>query len=464
MSADILVVDDEEDIRELISGILEDDGYSARMADGAGSALRAIAERKPALIVLDVWLQGSERDGIGVLEEVKALDPDLPVILISGHGTIETAVSAIRKGAYDFIEKPFTSQRLLMVIRRALETSRLKRENTDLKANAANASELIGVSQNINAVRQIVAKVAHANSRVLVIGPLGAGKQLVARQIHEQSERKNGQFVAINAAAITPDSVGLELFGSEDRSGRVTKAGLFEQAHMGTLYIDEVGDMPLETQSKLLNLLVGQRFRRMGGTNDVRVDVRVISSTSVNLLNLIEKGLFREALYHRLNVVPVHVPSLGDRREDIPALATFFAAQLCAAAGRPVRPIHDDVMAYLQAASWPGNVRQLRNNIERILILSSGDAAETITLDHLPSELNSSDDGAALGAEKLVTFPLREARLEFEREYLKVQVSRFGGNISRTASFIGMERSALHRKLKSLGVQHRSPKENGDLV
>ncbi len=464
MSADILVVDDEEDIRELIGGILEDDGYSARTADGAVSALAAISERKPALIVLDVWLQGSERDGLGVLEEVKALDPDLPVILISGHGTIETAVNAIRKGAYDFIEKPFNSERLLLVVRRALEASRLKRENLDLKASAANVSELIGASQNINTVRQIISRVARANSRVLVIGPMGSGKQLVARNIHEQSERRNGQFVSINAAAMTPDSVELELFGSEGQKGKVTKAGLFEQAHMGTLYIDEVGDMPLETQSKLLHLLVAQRFRRLGGTTDVKVDVRVISSTSKNLSTLIAQGHFREALYHRLNVVPVHVPSLSERREDIPALVNYFVSHLSAAAGRPTRPISEDVMAYLQAARWPGNVRQLRNNIERILILSSGKSSEPLTFENLPKEQNSDDSESILGTEKLVAFPLREARLEFEREYLKVQVSRFGGNISRTAMFIGMERSALHRKLKSLGIQPRIAKNNGDLL
>ncbi len=462
MSADILVVDDEEDIRELVGGILEDDGYAARTADGADAAMAAISLRKPALIILDVWLQGSERDGLGVLEEVKALDPDLPVILISGHGTIETAVAAIRKGAYDFIEKPFNSERLLLVVRRALETVQLKRENVDLKANAANVSELIGVSQNINTVRQVVSRVARANSRVLVIGPMGAGKQLVARNIHEQSERRNGQFVAINAAAMTPDSVELELFGSEDQNGRVTKAGLFEQAHMGTLYIDEVGDMPLETQGKLLHLLVAQTFRRLGGTKDVKVDVRVISSTSKSLATLIDRGLFREALYHRLNVVPVHVPSLSERRDDIPALVNYFVSHLSAAAGRPARLISDDVMAYLQAARWPGNVRQLRNNIERILILASGKSTEPLTLDQLPQEQNSDDTESILGAEKLIAFPLREARLEFEREYLKVQVSRFGGNISRTATFIGMERSALHRKLKSLGIQPRGSKNAGE--
>ncbi len=462
MSADILVVDDEEDIRELIGGILEDDGYEARTADGAHTAMLAISDRKPALVILDVWLQGSEKDGLGVLEEVKLLDPDLPVILISGHGTIETAVAAIRKGAYDFIEKPFNSERLLLVVRRALEAVQLRQENQDLKASAANATELIGVSQSINAVRQVISRVAKANSRVLVIGPMGAGKQLVARNIHEQSERKNGRFVAINAAAMTPDSVELELFGAEDQSGRITKAGLFEQAHMGTLYIDEVGDMPMETQGKLLHLLVAQTFRRIGGSTDVKVNVRVVSSTSKNLLSLIDQDLFREALYHRLNVVPVHVPSLSERREDIPDLVGYFVEHLSAAAGRPERNIGEDVMAYLQAARWPGNVRQLRNNIERILILAGGKANDPLTLDHLPQELSTDDTESILGAEKLVAFPLREARLEFEREYLKVQVSRFGGNISRTATFIGMERSALHRKLKSLGIQPRGNKNESN--
>ena len=464
MSADILVVDDEEDIRELVGGILEDDGYEARTAASASAAMQAIADRKPSLIILDVWLQGSDRDGLGVLEEVRALDADLPVILISGHGTIETAVAAIRKGADDFIEKPFTSERLLFVVRRALETAGLKRENRNLKANAANISELIGNSASINAVRQIIARVARANSRVLVIGPMGAGKELVARSIHQQSERSRGRFVSINAAAMTPDSVELELFGSEDSSGRVTRAGLFEQAHRGTLYIDEIGDMPMETQGKLLRLLVARHYTRIGGRAPVAVDVRVISSTSKNLSSLIERGLFRDDLYHRLNVVPVRVPSLDERREDIPALVEYFIDRLSAASGLAPRVFAEDVMAYLQSASWPGNVRQLRNNIERMLILAGGDATQPLSLDQLPGEIYAEEAEEHLGAERLVGLPLRDARLEFEREYLKVQVSRFGGNISRTAAFIGMERSALHRKLKSLGVQPRTDRNNGEMA
>ncbi len=461
MSADILVVDDEEDIRELVGGILEDDGYAVRTAGSANAAMAAITRRKPSLLVLDVWLQGSERDGLEVLEEVKALDPEVPVILISGHGTIETAVSAIRKGADDFIEKPFTSERLLFVIRRALETTRLKRENLDLRANAAHVSELIGTSQSINAVRQIIARVAHANSRVLVIGPMGVGKELVARSIHQLSERRNGPFVSINAATMLPDSVEIALFGKENEPGKVTKAGLFEQAHMGTLYIDEVGDMPLATQGKLLRLLVASRFNRIGGEADVAVDVRLISSTSKNLVTLIEKGLFREDLYHRLNVVPVRVPSLDERREDIPELVEYFIERLSAAAGLPKRKFANDVMVHLQAASWPGNVRQLRNNVERMLILAGGDPDQPLTLDQLPREIYADDVDSSLGADRLVALPLRDARLEFEREYLKVQISRFGGNISRTASFIGMERSALHRKLKSLGIQARPARKDG---
>lgn len=463
MSADILVVDDEEDIRELVGGILDDDGYAARTADSANAAMAAITRRKPSLVVLDVWLQGSERDGLQVLEEVKALDPELPVILISGHGTIETAVSAIRKGADDFIEKPFTSERLLFVIRRALETTRLKRENLDLKANAAHVSELIGTSQSINTVRQIIARVAHANSRVLVIGPMGAGKELVARSIHQLSERRQGPFISINAATMTPDSVEIELFGKESHPGKVTRAGLFEQAHMGTLYIDEIGDMPLATQGKLLRLLVASRFNRIGGEADVAVDVRLISSTSRSLTALIERGLFREDLYHRLNVVPVRVPPLDERREDIPDLVAYFIDRLSAAAGLPKRRFGNDVLVHLQAASWPGNVRQLRNNVERMLILAGGDPGQPLTLDQLPREIYADDADSSMGTERLVALPLRDARIEFEREYLKVQISRFGGNISRTASFIGMERSALHRKLKSLGVQPRPARKDGAL-
>ena len=460
MARDILIVDDEADIRELIGGLLEDDGYEPREAADADGALAAIRDRKPSLVILDVWLQGSRLDGIELLDEFRALDPDLPVVVISGHGTIETAVAAIRKGAYDFLEKPFKSDKLLLTVKRALETSRLRSENAELRARTQAQSTLIGESTGIIQVRQLIERVAPTNSRVLIRGPSGAGKELVARLIHEHSPRANADFIAVSAPGMSPDGVEEELFGRENDDGSVKHVGLLERAHGGTLYLDEIADMPPATQSKLLRLLVEQRFRRIGGAGDVQVNVRVISSTAQDLAVRIQEGRFREDLYHRLAVVPVAVPALAERREDIPALVEHFVKNLTQSAGLPQRDFGDDVMAALQAHSWPGNVRQLRNNIERLLILATGPANAPITLEALPSEVVTRDNHeTGFDAEKMIALSLREARENFEREYLKAQIDRFGGNISRTAAFIGMERSALHRKLKSLGVG--SPQRDG---
>ena len=453
MARDILIVDDEADIRELIGGLLEDDGYEAREAAHADAALDAIRERKPSLVILDVWLQGSRLDGIELLDEFREIDPNLPVIVISGHGTIETAVAAIRKGAYDFIEKPFKSDKLLLTVSRALETSRLRQENAELRARADAQNTLIGTSSGIVQVRQLVDRVSPTNSRVMIKGPSGSGKELVARLIHENSPRSNADFVAVSAPGMSPEGFEEELFGRENEDGSVKHVGLLERAHGGTLFLDEIADMPHATQTKLLRLLVEQRFRRVRGAADVKVDVRVISSSARDLHTAIQGGDFREDLYHRLAVVPISVPALAERREDIPALVDHFLATLTATAGLPRRRFGEDVMAALQAHSWPGNVRQLRNNVERLLILATGEGDEPITLAALPSEVVARDtqDGG-FDTEKMIALSLREARESFEREYLKAQIDRFGGNISRTAAFIGMERSALHRKLKSLGV------------
>ncbi len=458
MAKDILVVDDERDIRELVQGILEDEGFEVRTAGDASQTMEQFRARKPALVILDVWLQGSDRDGLDLLDEMKTLDPYLPIVMISGHGTIDTAVSAIQRGAYDFIEKPFKSDRLLVIIQRAIETSKLRLENAELREQTSGELRLIGSSPAMAHLRQLIEKVAPTNSRVLIEGPAGAGKELCARLIHEQSPRNEGRFVAINAAAMAPERMEAELFGEEDSTGRMTKTGLFELAHTGTLYLDEIADMPIETQGKILRLLVDQRFRRLGGGSDVQVNVRVISSTSKNLREEIDGGHFREDLYHRLNVVPVRMPALQERREDVPELVEFFITRLAAASGLPRRVIADDAMAALQAHEWPGNVRQLRNNVERLLILAGGDPSEQITLDSLPSGVSPDGNGSNGGgsSEKFIALPLREAREQFERDYLTAQISRFGGNISRTAAFIGMERSALHRKLKSLGVTSQS--------
>jgi len=454
MSTDILVVDDEADIRDLVAGILEDEGHRARTAGTSDEALGAIEARRPHLVFLDIWLQGSRLDGLQVLDLIKAQHPDLPVVMISGHGNIETAVSAIKAGAYDFIEKPFKADRLVLVAERALEASRLKREVRDLRARSVQASRIAGHSPVVNQLRQTVDRVAPTNARILITGAPGSGKELTARTIHALSGRASGPFVVINAATITPDTMEAELFGVESLDDRGRRIGALEEAHGGTLYIDEIADMPRETQSRVLRVLVDQNFQRVGGTTRVHVDVRIISSSSRDLAAEIVAGRFREDLFHRLGVVPIRVPALSERREDVPELIEFFMDQICAATGLPKRKIAGDAMAVLQSHDWPGNVRQLRNNVERLMILTSGDPDAEVTAEMLPSEIGTlvPTTPNGVGGEKLMSLPLRDAREIFEREYLMAQIARFSGNISRTAEFIGMERSALHRKLKSLGV------------
>jgi two-component system nitrogen regulation response regulator NtrX len=454
MVSDILIVDDEADIRDIVSGILSDEGHGTRTAADADSALTEIANRRPSLVFLDIWLQGSRMDGLAVLDEIRRDHADLPVVMISGHGNIETAVSAIQRGAYDYIEKPFKSDRLVLVADRALEASKLRREVVSLRERTGDADELIGQSAAMNHLRQLIGKVAPANSRVMISGPSGSGKEIVARAVHRLSGRAGGPFVVLNAATITPDRMEEALFGTEPQNGTGRRVGALEEAHGGTLYLDEVGDMPRETQNKILRVLVDQSFQRIGGTTKVDVDVRIVSSTARDLEQEISEGAFREDLFHRLAVVPMRVPALAERREDIPELVRHFAGLISRATGLPQREISDDAMAVLQAHDWPGNLRQLRNNVERLLILARGDAAEAITAEMLPAEIGEMlpTTPGRDGGEHLMSLPLRDAREIFEREYLKAQVNRFGGNISRTAEFVGMERSALHRKLKSLGV------------
>jgi two-component system nitrogen regulation response regulator NtrX len=454
MSADILIVDDEVDIRDLVAGILEDEGHRTRTAGSADDALSAIEARRPHLVFLDIWLQGSRLDGLQVLDVVRAQHPEMPVVMISGHGNIETAVSAIKAGAYDFIEKPFKADRLVLVAERALEASRLKREVKDLRARSVQASRIAGRSSVVNQLRQTVERVAPTNARILITGSPGSGKELAARTIHATSARANGPFVVINAATITPETMEAELFGIESSPEGGRRIGALEEAHGGTLYIDEIADMPRETQNRILRVLVDQNFQRVGGTTRVHVDVRIVSSSSRDLAAEIASGRFREDLFHRLGVVPIRVPSLHERREDVPELIEFFMDQISSATGLPKRRIAEDAMAVLQSHDWPGNVRQLRNNVERLMILATGDPDAPITAEMLPSEVGAlvpaTPNGA--GGEKLMSLPLRDAREIFEREYLVAQIARFSGNISRTAEFIGMERSALHRKLKSLGI------------
>jgi two-component system nitrogen regulation response regulator NtrX len=461
---DILIVDDEEDIRDLISGILQDEGYETRVAGDSESALREIEARRPSLLLQDIWLQGSKRDGLEVLRIVKSRHKDLPVIMISGHANIETAVAAIKLGAYDFIEKPFQADKLIHLVGRATEADKLRKENQELKLKAGVTNDLIGRSPALNILRSNIEKIATTNSRVLIEGPNGSGKEVVARLIHNKSLRKNGSFVIVNSANILSDSIEAELFGVE-QNGTVVKTGLFEQAHGGTLFLDEIGDMPISSQAKILRVLTDQSFVRVGGLKKVQVDVRVISATSFDLKKYIAQGKFREDLYHRLNVVAIEVPSLAERRDDIPLLIEHFLRTLSASIGRPYRNMTDEAITAMQSYDWPGNVRQLKNIIERAIILGSqskeeiGGYDEKIGSGYIADSVinneiqnNQPENSATNFNRGLMATPLRQAREEFEKEYLRIQITRFSGNISKTAVFIGMERSALHRKLKSLEI------------
>ncbi|WP_299815657.1 sigma-54 dependent transcriptional regulator [uncultured Jannaschia sp.] len=447
---DILITDDEADIRSLISDILEDEGYTCRTAGTAEACMAALAEEPPAAMILDIWLKDSDMDGIDILKSVRRSHPDIPIIIISGHGNIEIAVAAIKQGAYDYIEKPFNIDQLMVVITRAMETARLRQENSELRRKDAASAEMIGQSAAYKMLVGHLKKVMNSNSRVMLTGPAGAGKEVAARYIHAKSSRAHAPFVTISSASIEPERMETVLFGRESPEKGIEQ-GMLEQAHEGVIYFDEIADMPLGTQSKILRVLVEQAFTRVGGTEKIRVDLRVISSTNRELTQEIRAGRFREELYHRLNVVPIAVPSLEERRDDIPVLANHFISALNKVQGLPLRALSDETSALLQTMRWPGNVRQLRNVIERVLIL--GDGTGPIE----PSELPNPSDGGTDGGEmtlsgSLASLPLRDARELFERQYLMTQINRFGGNISRTANFVGMERSALHRKLKSLGV------------
>ena len=452
---EILVVDDEDDIRLLISGILQDEGYATREAATGEAALEQVKTRAPAAVILDIWLENSSFDGLQVLSAIKAMRPAVPVVMISGHGTIATAVQAIKQGAYDFIEKPFEADRLLVVLGRAMEAARLKRENLELRSRAGAPETLIGGCPAVTALRRTIERVGPTGSRVLITGPAGSGKEVVARQIHLHSTRSQGPFVVVNCASLHPDRLNEVLFGhAGGRGDGEGQSGMLERADGGTLLLDEVADMPLATQSAIIRILQDQRLERINGHGPVGVDVRVIATTNRELREEIVRGAFREELFYRLNVVPVPVPALADRREDIPELARYLLERTAAAAGLPKRILGEDAIAAMQVYPWPGNVRQLRNVIERLLIMAPGAVADPIRADMLPADIaNEVPQTLKLQcSDEIMTLPLRDAREMFEREYLMAQVVRYGGNISRTADFVGMERSALHRKLKSLGV------------
>lgn len=459
MAHDILIVDDENDIRSLIADILEDEGYSARTASDSDSALKAVRDRVPHLLIQDIWLEGSRLDGLQILQQVKAEHPELPVVMISGHGNIETAVASIQMGAYDFIEKPFDSDRLLLIIRRAVEAAHLRRENAELRIKAGSNTELYGDSLLISQLRQAIEKVSMTSSRVLISGPPGSGKEVVARLIHMSSARKDGPFVVLNCATLSPEQVEVELFGTEyGEAGGARKIGTLERAHGGTLLLDEVADMPLETQGKIVRVLQEQSFERVSGSVRVQVDVRVMASSNKNLQEEMAANRFREDLFYRLSVVPIRVPALRERKDDVPLLARYFMQRAAESAGLAARTLGEDTVTALQTYEWPGNVRQLRNIIDWLLIMAPGQSSDPIRADMLPPEVGSNAP-AVLKWDKsseIMNLALREARELFEREYLLAQITRFGGNISRTANFVGMERSALHRKLKLLGVQTKA--------
>ena len=458
MALDILNVDDERDIRELVAGVLSDEGYECRTAGDSDAALAAVDARRPSLVLLDVWLHGSPMDGLEILDAIKAREPELPVIIFSGHGNIDTAVAAISRGAVDFIEKPFEAEKLLHLVGRATETERLRRENAQLRQGVSMGEEFTGSSGIINQVRATLKRVANTGSRLLITGPAGSGKEVAARLLHAWSPRAGNAFVSVNSARITPERFEQELFG-EEADGTLIRSGLLESADGGTLYFDEVADMPLSTQARILRVLTDQAFVRVGGTRQIRVDVRVVSSTSRDLEKEIAERRFREDLFYRLNVVPIAIPALRERRDDIPALIDHFFARYANEQGVTPPQVSGEAMTALQAYEWPGNVRQLRNVVERTVIMAPREKLAKIEADMLPPEIFNSRGGADTGVTVMMSAPLREARESFEREYLRVQIRRFSGNISKTAAFIGMERSALHRKLKLLGMSERREDE-----
>ena len=446
----ILVVDDEKDIRQLLGQILSDEGYKVCLARNSESAMNEINENAPDLIILDIWLKDSHMDGIEILKTVRSNDHDIPVVVISGHGNIEIAVAAVKQGAYDFLEKPFNSEQLLVVIRRALEASRLRREITNLRRNELVASNMVGDSTSFKTLKTQLDKVTRSNGRVMLSGPAGSGKEIAARYIHINSHRAKEPFVSVSCASIEPNKMEEVLFGTEFDG--IIKPGLLEKSNGGILFFDEVADMPLRTQSKILRVLVEQTFSRVGGNDLVRVDLRVISSTSKNLVAKISAGEFREELFHRLNVVPIKVPSLESRREDIPILTKHFTEQLRQTEGLPHRLFSESALTKMQTMPWPGNIRQLRNAVEQVLILGPENMpVEALELPE-PRQIDKVNTVNNVFEENLINLSLRDAREVFEREYLMTQINRFGGNISKTAIFVGMERSALHRKMKTLSI------------
>ncbi|MDG2416167.1 MAG: sigma-54 dependent transcriptional regulator [Pelagibacterales bacterium] len=435
----ILIIDDEKDIRDSISGILNDEGYTPVTAKNSNEALITLNENTFDVIVLDIWLNDSELDGIQLLKEIKKFNAEIPVLIISGHGNIEIAVEAIKNGAYEFIEKPFSSERLLLTVKRSIETSLFKRENKSLKQKNLDDYKFIGDSNTIIKVKQLIDKVAPTSSRVIIYGDSGTGKDLVAKEIHKKSKYSNGNFIILNSALMEPDGIEEELFGLEKHS-KIMKQGFFEQANNGTLFIDEIGDMPIQTQSKILRVLTDSSFYRVGSNIPVNINARLLCSSTENLEKLVEEGNFRMDLFHRLNVVSITLPKLSDRIQDIDKLIEYFSKIYLVNTGFKVSDLRDYIKTNYMSYEWPGNVRELRNIIERYCIIGG----------KIPENKDELDSG--FNSKNVISMPLKNARKIFEKNYLESQIQRFNGNISKTASFIGMERSALHRKLKQLGI------------
>ena len=446
MTSEILLIDDEKDIRFAVHEILKENNFFVREADTVEKALSELKKKLPDLVILDVLLDEKNRDGIHILKFIKSLDSDLPVIMISGHANIQIAVDSIKHGAFEFLEKPFNKDRLMNFVNRALENSSLKKENKSLKKNLYLSNELIGSSSTLVKLRNSIEKFSKTDSRILIFGPAGSGKELVGRLIHEASSRSNNSFKVVNGAILDPNHFDFELFGSENNDKIIS--GIFEKTNNGTLLIDNISDVPLQTQGKILRVLSDQKFHRVNGANEISVNIRVMCSTSKNLKDEIASGNFREDLFHRINVIPIQTPYLKDVKEDIPLLVDYFVKRISDTNGlKPI--VINSKNAVFYDYDWPGNVRELRNLIERVVILASGKNED---VDKILSESLKISSVRENKTEDAFQFPLKEAREKFEKNYLEIQLNRHNGNVSKTADYIGMERSALHRKLKSLGI------------
>ena len=451
MTNEILIVDDNSDIRQLISGILKDKGFIVRVAANYDQALLEINKKLPDVAVIDVKLDKGDNDGIELLVYMKKISEDVPVIMISGHANVQMAVDSLKLGAFEFIQKPFSSERLLNFINRAIENIELKKDKSALENKLFHSYDIIGKSQSIEKIKSLIIKLKNTASRIFISGPAGSGKELVARQIHKQSSRSKKPFVVVNGALLNPEKYELELFGSENANETINY-GFFEKARDGTLLIDEVTEIPLETQAKILRVLIEQKFCRVNGSKEVNVSVRIISTSSKNIREEVDKGNFREDLYHRLNVVPIFLPALKDRTEDIPFLLNYFSKKIAELNGINETKLDTNFDLFYKY-DWPGNVRELRNLVERISILSLNEKKNNINQLVQDSLVQKNSLTSPDSYENVLLYPLKEAREKFEKNYLTSQLKKHKGNISRTAEFIGMERSALHRKLKSLGIK-----------